>query len=151
MIWHVTVSGKPMTVDLEKEPSASLERLDGNLYRLSLDGKTWMILAEDGAISLGDLRLEVSVESDLEHRLASVQGRQEGARGPETLKAPMPGVVSRLAVSPGQSVQTGDLLLVLEAMKMANEVRAPGPGKVLSIRVSAGQAVTAGAVLLTLG
>ncbi len=151
MIWHVTVSGKPVTVDLGKEPSASLTPLGGDLHLLALDGKSWVVRAEDGALSLGDLRLEVSVESDLERRLASARGKEASARGPETVKAPMPGIVSRLAVAPGQPVKAGDLLLVLEAMKMANEVRARSGGKILSVSVSAGQAVTAGESLLTLG
>ena len=153
MIWHVTVDGSSVTVDLSKEPSASLTPLGENRHLLSLDGTSWILLAEEGAISLGDLRLEVSVESALERRLAALRGKGDAAssRGPETVKAPMPGIVSRVEVSAGQAVKTGDLLLVLEAMKMANEVRARGPGRILSLSVSAGQAVTAGEGLLTLG
>ena len=151
MTWHVTVAGKEVSVDLAKEPTASLTPLGNNRHLLSLDGRSWMILAEEGALSLGDLRLEVSVQSDLERRLASLRGKDTAAQSPETVKAPMPGIVSRVAVAAGQAVKSGDLLLVLEAMKMANEVRARVDGRILTVSVSAGQAVQAGEGLLTLG
>jgi pyruvate carboxylase subunit B len=63
----------------------------------------------------------------------------------------MPGLVLRLLVAPGQIVQPGDGLLVLEAMKMENELRATAPGVVRSVGVQAGQAVEKGQPLLELG
>jgi propionyl-CoA carboxylase alpha chain len=64
------------------------------------------------------------------------------------LKAPMPGKVLSIAVSPGQAVSRGELLLVLEAMKMEHRITAPADGTVQAIRVAQGEQVANGAVLV---
>lgn len=66
------------------------------------------------------------------------------------LKAPMPGVVRQIAVSPGEVVSKGQLLLVLEAMKMEHRIVAPKDGRVVDLKVAAGEQVINGAILLTL-
>ena len=63
----------------------------------------------------------------------------------------MPGPIVRINVKAGDSVKKGDVLLVLEAMKMENDICAPADGTVLAVQVSQGEAVGADAVLLTLG
>lgn len=65
--------------------------------------------------------------------------------------APMPGKVLRVLTSVGASVNAGDLLLVLEAMKMENEIQAPSAGTVKEIRVSDGSPVNTGDVFLVIG
>ena len=72
------------------------------------------------------------------------------AAGAATVKAPMPGKIISIAVSAGQSVKRGDVLLILEAMKMQNEISAPADGKVSTVQVSAGQSVKPGEVLIVL-
>ena len=67
------------------------------------------------------------------------------------LKAPLPGTVSEIKVSLGQQVNVGDVLLVLEAMKMQNNIESEFSGKVTSIVVKQGDTVMEGAVLLTIG
>jgi biotin carboxyl carrier protein len=62
--------------------------------------------------------------------------------------APLPGKITHVAVRPGDTVAAGDTLLVIEAMKMENELRAGAPGTVAEVRVRAGQTVNAGDVLL---
>jgi biotin carboxyl carrier protein len=59
----------------------------------------------------------------------------------------MPGVIVSIAVEPGQKVGTGDVLCIVEAMKMENEVRAPHAGVVEQLSVAAGQPVTTGQVI----
>jgi biotin carboxyl carrier protein len=61
----------------------------------------------------------------------------------------MPGIVSDLKVAPGASVQTGDTLLVIEAMKMENPIKSPRSGIIKELHVSKGQEVGSGATLLT--
>lgn len=68
----------------------------------------------------------------------------------EPVKAPMPGVVLDIKVSVGQAVKNGDCLIILEAMKMENEVVAPQDGTIAGINVAAGDSVEAGAVLASL-
>ena len=70
--------------------------------------------------------------------------------GGETVEAPMPGTVLDIKVLEGQRVNSGDTLLILEAMKMENEIAAPATGTVESIRVQKGSAVNAGEVLVVL-
>ncbi|HZX46742.1 MAG TPA: biotin/lipoyl-containing protein, partial [Clostridia bacterium] len=70
--------------------------------------------------------------------------------GAQTITAPMPGTVLDVKVKEGQSVKQGDVLVILEAMKMENEIFAPADGTVASVNVSAGASVNAGDVLVSL-
>jgi pyruvate carboxylase subunit B len=70
--------------------------------------------------------------------------------GPAPLVAPMPGMIVRVFVQPGDTVVAGQGLVVMEAMKMENELRASGPGTVSAVRVVVGTAVQKGAVLVEL-
>ncbi len=67
------------------------------------------------------------------------------------VKAPLPGVVTKILVSAGQAVKKGDTVLVLEAMKMENNITAEADGKVTGICVSAGDSVMEGTTLITIG
>lgn len=70
--------------------------------------------------------------------------------GGEAVTSPMPGVIVGVKVTAGQSVKSGDVLIILEAMKMENEIVAPRDGVVGSISVSQSDSVDTGATLLTL-
>ncbi|MDR0652856.1 MAG: biotin/lipoyl-binding protein [Synergistaceae bacterium] len=71
--------------------------------------------------------------------------------GAATIEAPMPGKVLDVKVSVGASVKNGDLVLMLEAMKMENEIFAPSAGTVKEVRVKSGDSVNTGDVLIVLG
>ena len=68
----------------------------------------------------------------------------------ETVNAPMPGTILKVNVTPGQAVKEGDVLVVLEAMKMENEIMAPRAGSVAQVLVQKGSTVDTGAVLVVL-
>ena len=70
--------------------------------------------------------------------------------GAQSITAPMPGTILSVNVTPGQAVKKGDVLVMLEAMKMENEIMAPQDGTVGAVNVSKGQSVKSGDVLLTL-
>ena len=70
--------------------------------------------------------------------------------GGEAIKAPMPGTILKVNVSNGQAVKKGDVLFVLEAMKMENEIMAPCDGTVNGVAVNAGASVETGTALCTL-
>ncbi|MDO4296544.1 MAG: acetyl-CoA carboxylase biotin carboxyl carrier protein subunit, partial [bacterium] len=70
--------------------------------------------------------------------------------GSVKVTAPMPGKILSVKANPGQAVKKGEVLLILEAMKMENEIVAPQDGTVASINVSAGDSVEAGATIATL-
>ena len=69
----------------------------------------------------------------------------------EKIAAPMPGTIVSVNVTNGQSVKAGDVLVVLEAMKMENEIKAPSDGTVTSVVVAKGESVDTGATLVTIG
>lgn len=72
------------------------------------------------------------------------------AAGAPTVSAPMPGKVLEIKVKAGDAVKSGDVLMILEAMKMQNEIMAPADGTVSDVRVSAGQTVSTGDVMIVL-
>ena len=71
--------------------------------------------------------------------------------GGEKVSAPMPGTILDVRVSNGQTVKKGDILFILEAMKMENEIMAPCNGTIASVSVSKGAAVDSGALLCVIG
>lgn len=73
------------------------------------------------------------------------------AEGGETVVSPMPGTIFDIKVAVGDTVSQGDVLLILEAMKMENEIMAPTGGKVLSINTNKGASVNSGDVLVVIG
>ena len=70
--------------------------------------------------------------------------------GAQVISSPMPGTVLDVKVTPGQAVKSGDVLLILEAMKMENEIMAPSDGTVDTVPVAKGASVNSGDVLVTL-
>ncbi len=74
--------------------------------------------------------------------------KKAGPAGAGSVKSPMPGTINDIKVSEGQAVKAGDVLVILEAMKMENEIMAPKDGTVKSINVSKGASVSAGDVLV---
>ncbi len=74
----------------------------------------------------------------------------KAAAGGQAINAPMPGTILAVNVKPGQAVKRGDVLVILEAMKMENEIMAPVDGTVGTVNVTKGQSVQSGAALLTI-
>ncbi len=90
-------------------------------------------------------RLEVLTEQ--EARLAAALGKSAGAAGSGSLTAPMPGRVVKVLVRAGEAIEHGAPAIIVEAMKMENELHAPVSGTVISVSVSEGDTVDAGQVL----
>jgi len=92
----------------------------------------------------------VQVEDERERRLRTAVQSRIGEAGEFHLKAPMPGLIVAVPVSEGQHVEKGQVLVILESMKMQNELKAPRAGTVQRIRVKAGEAVEQKQTLLSL-
>ena len=128
---------------------------DDGLLSLLLDGRSWTIATrfEDGHVVLSfhdrEVRLRVEDERTRAARLSTGGPRQ--AVGSAQVKSVMPGIVKELRVAAGDAVVAGQALLILEAMKMENEIRAPLAGRVERLHVQRGQAVEKGALLVSLG
>jgi pyruvate carboxylase subunit B len=108
--------------------------------------------AEGWLVQHGGRTWPVEIVDERTRSLRQMVGTKKpvGAGGAGAVRAPMPGLVLRLEVEEGQTVLAGDGLLVLEAMKMENEIRSSEAGVVKRILVRAGQAVEKGAVLVEL-
>lgn len=120
---------------------------------LLLDGAARGLLAR--AVSPGAWELEsegrafrAEVLDERAARVRRLSGPAGGAAATPVLKAPMPGLVVRVGVEEGQPVEAGAPVVIVEAMKMENELRAPAAAKVARVRVAAGDAVEKGQVLV---
>ncbi len=100
-----------------------------------------------GMVQVNDLIFQVEVFDPRELRARSATGSTEGR---QNIAAPMPGKVVRLLVAAGDAVAAGQGLIVVEAMKMQNEMKSPRAGRVADVKVKADATVTAGEVLLVI-
>jgi biotin carboxyl carrier protein len=152
---RTTEDGAFVRVDDGEEVSADLQQLHGGLYALRLGDARDEVLAvagEQGEVRLAIRGLEYAADvvDETHARLASVAGGRGGAHAHVELKAPMPGLLVRLLCGPGDEVQAGQPLVVLQAMKMENELSLARGGKVAAVNVQAGQTVEQGQVLVVL-
>jgi pyruvate carboxylase subunit B len=95
-------------------------------------------------------RFDVEALDERARTIRELSGNAAGPSGPAPLKAPMPGLIVRVNVQAGDSVQAGQGLVVMEAMKMENELRATAAGKVKTVLATPGTAVEKGALLIEL-
>lgn len=102
------------------------------------------------SVALEGVALELVVENQRVARLASLGGAMPRASGPAQVLAPMPGLVVRVDVQPGETVRQGEVLLALQAMKMENELASPRDAVVRAVSVQPGQAVELGQLLVEL-
>ena len=153
--FEVEVSGDQVTLG-DKTVTARLEPLgDTPLRVLHVDGTAWSLAMRHDvagwAVQHGGRTRALEVVDERTHSIRSLTAGAAGAQAVGVVRAPMPGMVLRLEVEEGQRVSRGDGLLVLEAMKMENELRAPGDARVTRVYAVPGMAVEKGAVLVELG
>jgi len=161
--YEVLLAGKTRVVELTRQNGAWKISLDGNtldanavevapnIFSVLLSGDSHQIRIAprpDGTLTLYTGLAEYHAEVTDPR---SWRGRRQGAaeaEGRQQITAPMPGKVVRLLVKQGDSVEAGQGLLVIEAMKMQNEIRSPKSGKIEKLFAQEGQPVNAGEVLL---
>jgi biotin carboxyl carrier protein len=159
-----TVNGRDLELDIDRQGEvtvdgevrgAELRLVDGvSLYSLIMDASSYEVFVEreagDYVVLLGGQRYVVDVDDARLKRLRDMGGQPHEERGAARVLAPMPGMVVKLLVSPGDKVEADQGLLILEAMKMENEIRAPRSGSVRSVGVEPGQTVNDGDVLVVI-
>ena len=165
MKFAVTVDGQEHAVDV----SGAKGR-----YRVTIGEHVWEVDARvmrDGLVSLliGGVSYQADVTRDdaaqhveidgesyvveveeYQRHVIRTRGRAGGTAGGQILKSPMPGRITHVAVRAGDPVEAGDTLVVIEAMKMENELKAGRAGAVAEVRVEPGQAVNPGDVLIVI-
>ena len=131
-------------------------------YKVTLNGRTYEVEVEAGKAMLLDEYEAVGPSAPAAAAAAPVAAAPVAAPAAapaapavtaagETVSAPMPGTILKVAVTAGQAVKEGDLLIVLEAMKMENEIFAPKAGTVAQVLVNKGSSVDTGAALVVIG
>jgi pyruvate carboxylase subunit B len=150
---EVEVDGDRVTVD-GRAHSATLGVISGTpLRQLLIDGRPLTLSVQAigrgrWALTPKGERWEMEVLDERTRHIRSLAGGGDQRRAAGVLRAPMPGLVVRVQVQPGEKVAAGDSLVVLEAMKMENELKAGASGVVKSVRVAPGEAVEKGQVLV---
>jgi biotin carboxyl carrier protein len=162
MKFEVAINNTRRVVELERDAARWRISLDGkvvdadaveiapNIFSILLNGKSYEIRvtpAPTGTLTLQTGRREFTAEVTDPR---AWRGRRHGAleaEGRQQILAPMPGKIVRVLVQAGEKVETGQGLLVVEAMKMQNEIRSPKSGTVERLLVKEGQSVNAGEIL----
>jgi biotin carboxyl carrier protein len=139
--WHCRLNGKEFPLDVVSPQTGLLSILvDGESHEVRQEnspGQSVMVVDHE--------RFTAVVRDPRSYR--SRRNRPEGAQGAQKIAAPMPGRVVRILAQVGTAVEAGQAVLVIEAMKMQNELKAPKKGKVTKLNVKEGVAVEAGQTL----
>ena len=157
MTFLVEMSDSPISLDLRKEGetwrfrfgsdeegTASIEQVEPGVYSVILGGRSYEARVESGAVRVGGRRIELEVSDPRRFAKRTGRGAMEGRY---SLASPMPGKVVRVLVAQGDEVAAGQGSVVVEAMKMQNEMKSPRAGRVTSVSVREGATVGAGEVL----
>jgi len=135
---HVSVDGKVFEVDFDSI-------CDQPVYSLLLNGVSYEAYVypseEEWQVMLVGRLFTAKVEDEREKRLKLQAGGHVAERDEFVLKSPMPGLVVAVLVTEGQLVEKGDVLVILESMKMQNELKSPKAGTVARLRVKPGDSV----------
>ena len=124
-------------------------------YNITINGVTYAVEVEEvGGVASAPVAAPAApaapVVAPVAPKAAPAAPKAAGKAGSVVVKAPMPGNINKVNVKPGDAVKKGDVLVVLEAMKMENDVCAPEDGTVASVEVAQGATVETDAVLVTL-
>jgi biotin carboxyl carrier protein len=149
MKWQVVVDGR--AIEIDSQQLDSVVQVGAGVYSVLLDGASyeiWIQQSPEGlTASVAGRRFSVEVRNP---RDASRSSRAAIGSGRQNVNAPMPGKVVRVLVNVGDTVETSQGLVVVEAMKMQNELKANRPGRVIEIRARDGETVGAGDTLVVL-
>ena len=133
---HIRIGDRLLQVDFESVSGQPV-------FSLILDGRSYESFVyqgeEDWDVLLRGRQYQVKVEDEREKRLRAAAGGGVAEGGEFHLKAPMPGLVVAILVEEGQPVQKGQVMLILESLKMQNELKAPRDGPIGRIRGKAGE------------
>jgi biotin carboxyl carrier protein len=159
MKFETVIAGRAGTLEIEGarfrfkredgvavEGDFSLERLDPGCVSLVIGGRSYRVTrGAAGEMMVNGTRLAVEVFDP-----RSLRGRAGGgaSHGRQNIYAPMPGKIVRVLVAAGDSVEAGQGLVVVEAMKMQNEMKSPKTGRVVEVRTKADAAVSPGEILM---
>lgn len=146
---QVLVNGEPFDVNLNSLGN-------GDLISMIFDNRSFEAVVnsperDHWEILMNGENYDITVKDERAYRLARARGELDGDTGLVPTKSPMPGVIVNVLVEEGQMIVKGETLVILESMKMENELKATRDGKVAEVKVSAGATVEKDAVLVVVG
>ena len=154
---EVMLSGDSVVYEGEPPVSGELSDIEGSPVRMVRIGpEVFRVVAEkrEGRgryfLWVDGYRFDVEALDERRRALRDLSVANAGPAGPAPIVAPMPGLIVRINVAVGDTVEAGQGVVVMEAMKMENELRSTAPGKVRSIEVAPGTAVEKGVLLVSL-
>ena len=118
-------------------------------YTITVNGNVYDVTVEEGTGSTAGAA-KAAAPKAADPKAAPKAAAPAGAQGAVKVNAPMPGKILKVNVNAGAAVKKGDVLLVLEAMKMENEICAPQDGTVATVECAAGDSVESGKVLVSM-
>jgi biotin carboxyl carrier protein len=153
--FHIRMDEPEALVVNEEHHAASIESAGGpSLYSLIVDNSSYEVHVEEREGSYRVLLLgqayDVHVEDEGTRRVARARRARQADEGEDIIRSPIPGLIFDVPAMEGQEVKKGDILVIVEAMKMENELRAPRDATVKATFVAPGDAVDKGAPLVTL-
>lgn len=150
--WEAAVGEGGLWLDGRFFPASLTELPGSGLPALRMDGRTTPIHARASGsawlIEVEGRAFRVELEDVRRRTLRELAGGGRGERSERSVQAPMPGLIVRVEVEPGDEVSVGTPLVIMEAMKMENEIKAIAPGTVAELKVKAGDIVNQDDVLL---
>lgn len=165
MIFEAYLNDHPMPIEIQENGSQVTLRMDGQCFEADLvqispgrysilfAGKVFDVFVDaprngEFHVALPDQR--ISLELVDPRKLKSLRHRHVDAAGEVAISSPMPGKVVKLLIQEGEAVKPGQGLIVIEAMKMQNELKSPREGKIKSVNATEGKTVNAGEELLVI-
>ncbi len=166
MQYEIDVNGRVRRAVVHRVQGRFVVDIDGRQWKVDaepVDGQSLSLLIDEGVgvssheativpgalgqlvVSVGAMSVSLSLNGRARSKSRGDVGR--AGDGPQRIAAPMPGKVVRVLVKPGENVSARQPIVVIEAMKMENELRAARPGRVTEIHVREGQSVEAGGLL----
>ena len=144
---HVRIGDRLLEVDFESVSGQPV-------FSLLIDGKSYESFVyqgdDDWQVLMRGRLFQIKVEDEREKRLRAAAGGGATEGGEFHLKAPMPGLVVNVQVEEGQEIKKGQVMLILESMKMQNELKSPRDGTISRIKVKAGESVEQKQALLSI-
>lgn len=149
MNWQILVNDRMVEIDADRLDA--VKQVEPGVYSVLLDGASFEVRVVPSlqglTVEVDGRRFAVEVRDP---RNTSRRSRAALGSGRQNVAAAMPGKIVRVLVQPGDVVETGQGLVVVEAMKMQNEMKASRPGRVVEVRVRDGDTVGAGDTLMLL-
>ncbi|MBZ0297336.1 MAG: biotin/lipoyl-binding protein [Anaerolineae bacterium] len=163
MKYITTINGKQFEIDIQKDGSILVNgqprdvdflELSSQLYSMIMNGRSLEVVIEEKQghyqVAMADRMYEGTVLDERAQLMLSRRGVPDEGSGELSIRSPMPGLIVSIPVEEGQFVEKGQTVVVLESMKMQNELKTPREGTVQRISVHPGQSVEQKKILITI-